>query len=133
MGLKLVVIVLDRKVMDSSVEEIILPTTTGQIGILPSHANLITALELGVFRFREGNKWKALVTTPGTATVRDDVVEVLVSRVEEVQKQDREKDQALFDKNTAALASVQTNQEFKKVVGELKLATVRLLAQEFID
>ena len=48
--LNLRVIAPDRTVWDASVEEIILPSSTGQLGILTNHAPLLTALDVGVMR-----------------------------------------------------------------------------------
>ena len=46
MALSVKVITPDKTVWDDSVEEIVLPSTTGQLGILSGHAPLLTALEV---------------------------------------------------------------------------------------
>ena len=38
----------DKTVWDATAEEVILPSTTGQLGILTGHAPLLTALDTAV-------------------------------------------------------------------------------------
>ena len=47
MSLNVRVISPDRVVWDAMVEELILPSSTGQLGILVDHAPLLTALDIG--------------------------------------------------------------------------------------
>ena len=60
MSLTLRVLAPDQSVFDGNADEVILPSTTGQLGILPGHVSLLTALDFGVLRVREGNGWKAI-------------------------------------------------------------------------
>ncbi len=48
MTLTVRVIAPDRTVWDENADEVILPSTTGQVGILTGHAPLLTALDTGV-------------------------------------------------------------------------------------
>mgnify|MGYP005664987219 CR=1 FL=1 len=48
MTLNVRVIAPDEKIWDSEAQEIILPSTTGQLGILGGHAPLLTALDLSL-------------------------------------------------------------------------------------
>ena len=52
MALHISIIAPDRTVWDSNAEEVILPSSTGQLGILRGHAPLLTALDIGVMRVR---------------------------------------------------------------------------------
>ena len=52
MSLTLRVLAPDQSVFDGTAEEVILPSTTGLIGILPGHISLVTALDIGVMRVR---------------------------------------------------------------------------------
>ena len=53
MSLTVRVVAPDKTVWDSEAEEVILPSTTGQLGILGGLAPLLTALDVGVMRVRE--------------------------------------------------------------------------------
>ena len=82
MSLNLKVITPDSIVWEDRVEEIILPSTTGQLGILTNHAPLITALEIGVMRVRPAKEWKAISLMGGFAEVENNVIKVLVNGAE---------------------------------------------------
>jgi F-type H+-transporting ATPase subunit epsilon len=82
MVLNLKVITPDKTVWDDSIEEVVLPSTTGQLGILSGHAPLITALEIGVMRVRPGKDWKAIALSGGFAEVDRDEIKVLVNGAE---------------------------------------------------
>ena len=65
MSLTLRVLAPDQSVFDGNADEVILPSTTGQLGILPGHVSLLTAIDIGVLRVREGNGWKAIALQGG--------------------------------------------------------------------
>ena len=52
MTLQFCIITPDRIFLDAQAEEMILPTNTGQMGVLTGHAPLITALDIGVLLYR---------------------------------------------------------------------------------
>ena len=56
MSLTLRVLAPDQSVFDGSADEVILPSTTGQVGILPGHVSLLAALDVGVLRVRASPK-----------------------------------------------------------------------------
>ncbi|AFY40155.1 ATP synthase F1 subcomplex epsilon subunit [[Leptolyngbya] sp. PCC 7376] len=78
MALKVRVITPDQTVLDDSVEEVILPSSSGLVGILSGHAPLLTALETGVLRVRI-NGWENIAITDGFAEVEENEVKVLVN------------------------------------------------------
>jgi F-type H+-transporting ATPase subunit epsilon len=82
MSFTLRVIAPDQSVFDGSADEVILPSTTGQLGVLTGHVSIITALDSGVLRVREGNSWKAIALSGGFAEVDADEVTVLVNTAE---------------------------------------------------
>ena len=82
MSLTLRVLAPDQSVFDGPADEVILPSTTGQLGILPGHVSLLTALDYGVLRVRENNDWKAIALQGGFAEIEADEVTVLVNTAE---------------------------------------------------
>jgi len=82
MSLTLRVLAPDQSVFDGSADEVILPSTTGQLGILTGHVSMLTALDSGVLRLREGNSWKAIALSGGFAEVEANEVTVLVNAAE---------------------------------------------------
>ena len=82
MSLNVRVITPDKVVWDNDVQEMILPSTSGQLGILPGHAPLTTALSSGVMRIRVDREWKNIALMGGFALVEDNEVKILVNAAE---------------------------------------------------
>ena len=82
MTLQVRVITPDKIVWNDAVKEVILPSTSGQLGILSGHAPLLTAIDIGVMRVRPDKDWKNLVVMGGFAEVEHDVLKVLVNSAE---------------------------------------------------
>lgn len=82
MALTVRVIAPDKTVWDSEAEEVILPSTTGQLGILGGHAPLLTALDVGVMRVRAEKEWVPIALMGGFAEVESDEVTILVNGAE---------------------------------------------------
>jgi F-type H+-transporting ATPase subunit epsilon len=74
----------DKTVWDAVAEEVVLPSTTGQLGILSGHAPLLTALDIGVMRVRASktDNWQAIALLGGFAEVEEDEVTILVNGAE---------------------------------------------------
>ena len=82
MSLTLRVLAPDQSVFDGSADEVILPSTTGQVGILPVHVTMLAALDTGVMRLRDANGWSTIALMGGFAEVEADEVTVLVNAAE---------------------------------------------------
>lgn len=67
----------ESELVDRDVREVTAEGAFGQIGILPDHAALVTALEPGVLAYREDARVVRLQLGGGFAEVRDNVVTVL--------------------------------------------------------
>mgnify|MGYP001248269900 CR=1 FL=1 len=75
MALHISIIAPDRTVWDANAEEVILPSSTGQIGILTGHAPLLTALDIGVMRLKSDEGWTSIVIMEGFAEVEENKVQ----------------------------------------------------------
>lgn len=82
MALVVRVVAPDKTVWDAEAEEVVLPSTTGQLGILSGHAPLLTALDIGVLRVRAEKNWVAIALMGGFAEVENNEVTVLVNGAE---------------------------------------------------
>ena len=67
----------EQALVDRDVQEVTAEGALGQIGVLPDHAALVTALEPGVLSYREGAAVSRLQLGGGFAEVRDNVMTVL--------------------------------------------------------
>jgi F-type H+-transporting ATPase subunit epsilon len=82
MTLNLRVLAPDQSVYDGPVDEVILPSSTGQLGVLTGHVSMLTALDSGVLRLREGSSWQSIALLGGFAEVEANEVTVLVNGAE---------------------------------------------------
>ena len=82
MSLQVCIMTPDRIFWNDQAEEIILPTNTGQMGVLANHAPLITALDIGVMLIRTKKNWTSLALMGGFALVKQNQITVLVNEAE---------------------------------------------------
>lgn len=68
----------EKTVFDDEVDQVSLPTTRGQITILPHHIALVTSIEPGELIFKKHTKEITLASGFGFAQVTEDNVKVLV-------------------------------------------------------
>jgi F-type H+-transporting ATPase subunit epsilon len=130
MSLTLRVLAPDQSVFDGTADEVILPSTTGQLGILPGHVSLLTALDFGVLRVREGNGWKAIALQGGFAEVDADEVTVLVNAAELGSTINAEAASKELDAATAALAKFEGQpSSTDKIKAQQELARARARMQ----
>lgn len=110
MTLKVRVIAPDKTVWDSTAQEIILPSTTGQLGILSGHAPLLTALDTGVMRVRPDKNWVAIALMGGFAEVENNEVTILVNGAERSDSIDLEKARTAYNQAQERFNQVQNSE-----------------------
>jgi F-type H+-transporting ATPase subunit epsilon len=130
MALTVRVIAPDKTVWDSDAEEVILPSTTGQLGILPGHAPLLTALDTGVMRVRANKDWVAIALMGGFAEVEANEVTILVNAAERGDTIDREAARTAYSEAEARLNKVDASNRQQQIQATqaLKRARARLQA-----
>lgn len=129
MTLTVKVISPDHTILDTVAEEVILPSSTGQLGILTGHAPLISALETGVLRFRKDKAWAAVALTGGFAEVEENEVTVLVRNGELGSEINPEEARQELAKAEQDLANIKPEDKQGKIQAEQNLRTARARAQ----
>ena len=128
MSLHVSIIAPDRNVWDANAEEVILPSSTGQLGILKGHAPLLTALDIGVMRVRVEKDWIPIVLMGGFAEVENDELTILVNGAEEGAKIDKEEAQKTLEEVTARFNNAETPKDKIEATQNLRKARARLQA-----
>ena len=123
MALTLRVLAPDKSVFDAKVEEVILPSTTGLVGILPGHISMVTAIDIGVLRVRNNGNWDSIALMGGFAEVESDDVTVLVNGAELGNKIDSASAEKDFEYATT---------QFNQLEGKAN-STEKLKAQESLN
>ncbi len=130
MTLTLRVLAPDQSVFDGTADEVILPGTTGQLGILTGHVSMLTALDSGVLRVREGGNWQSIALMGGFAEVVANEVTVLVNGAELGSSIDATAAQSDFEAAQQAAAALEgSDPSPEKVKAQQALARARARLQ----
>nr|YP_009314533.1 ATP synthase CF1 subunit epsilon [Liagoropsis maxima]SCW22787.1 ATP synthase CF1 subunit epsilon [Liagoropsis maxima] len=128
MTLHIRVIAPDRTVWDASAEEVILPSSTGQLGILTGHIPLLTALDIGVMRVRIEKEWIPIVLLGGFAEVDNNQITILVNGAEEAADIDPEMAQRSLEEASSLFAEAASSKEKIEATQNIRKARARLQA-----
>jgi F-type H+-transporting ATPase subunit epsilon len=79
-SINLTIVTRERKIIDTTADEVVLPASDGEIGVLPGHTPLLTTLKIGELRYRTGGAVHRIVLSWGFAEVLPDRVIVLAER-----------------------------------------------------
>ena len=107
MTLTLRVLAPDQSVYDDTAEEIILPSTTGLLGVLPGHISMVTAIDFGVLRVLKNGNWDSIALSGGFAEVESDEITVLVNKAEMGKNIDSAKAEAELEQAKNQLSQTQ--------------------------
>nr|YP_010728668.1 ATP synthase CF1 epsilon subunit [Phymatolithon calcareum]WEA76758.1 ATP synthase CF1 epsilon subunit [Phymatolithon calcareum] len=133
MTLKIRVIAPDRTVWNADAEEVILPSSTGQLGILTGHIPLLTALDIGVMRVRIEKDWIPIVLLGGFAEVEDNIITILVNGAEEASEINIETAKSNLEAAILMLAEAETNKEKIEATQKIRKARARVQAVTVIN
>nr|YP_009406641.1 ATP synthase CF1 epsilon subunit [Sclerotheca viridiflora]ASA39162.1 ATP synthase CF1 epsilon subunit [Sclerotheca viridiflora] len=97
MTLNLCVLTPNRIILNSEVKEIILSTDSGQIGVLPNHAPIATAVDIGILRIRLNDQWLRVALMGGFARIGNNEITVLVNDAEKSSDIDPEEAQQTLE------------------------------------
>eukprot|EP00408_Alexandrium_pacificum_P027523 CAMPEP_0171195064 /NCGR_PEP_ID=MMETSP0790-20130122/21208_1 /TAXON_ID=2925 /ORGANISM="Alexandrium catenella, Strain OF101" /LENGTH=196 /DNA_ID=CAMNT_0011660273 /DNA_START=59 /DNA_END=646 /DNA_ORIENTATION=- len=114
-----------------AVSEVVLPSASGQLGVLANHAPMMTALDIGVLRFKQGGKWRPLVVMGGFASVDSNQLSILVNDFEQVDDIDLEGAKRDMEAATAALEKAESKKEKLDATQSVKKAAARVQAAMF--
>lgn len=85
MPIKLEIVTPEEKVYSESVDSVVLPTTSGEVGILPGHIPLITEISAGELAITKAGVVDLLAVDNGFAEVFGDTVSVLTEAAVDIE------------------------------------------------
>ena len=106
--INLTIVTRERKIIDVEVDEVVMPASDGEIGVLPGHTPLLTTLKIGQLRYRIGTTFHRLVISWGFAEVLPDRVIVMAETArlpEEVDAAAAEEERRQAEREIADLSS----------------------------
>jgi len=111
--LKVEIITAERVVLQDEVDMVVAPGTEGELGILPHHVPLLTALQVGELRLKKGQEEISLAVTGGFLEVQPDRVIVLADAAERAEE---------IDIARAEMAKRSAEERLSKRVSDVDLA-----------
>lgn len=121
-----------KSVYKDDVDEVVAPTSTGQITILPNHVGLLTKIEPGELIVKKNNSIQSIAITGGFLEIGKNKLTILADyavRAEdiEVAKVEKAKERAekLLEEKTAVEDFAKLEGELRKTIIELKVARKR--------
>jgi F-type H+-transporting ATPase subunit epsilon len=121
--IRLTIVTRERKIVETDVDEVELPASDGEIGILPGHTPLLASLRIGQMRYRSGTTVNRLVLSWGFAEVLPDRVIVMAETArlpQEVDAAAAEEERRQAERELADLSS--HDPEFARVEARLEEA-----------
>jgi F-type H+-transporting ATPase subunit epsilon len=120
MALTLEIVTPEARVYSNTVDSVVVPTLTGEIGILPGHIPLLTQVVSGELRLMKDGKENILVVGKGFAQIESDKVSILAEHAITEEKIDEQAvEQALKRAQTELTASAHLDPSEQEVLHEL--------------
>ncbi len=123
--LHLEIVTPSRRVVEVEVDEVRLPGVLGEMGVLPGHIPLLTALAAGPLTYFEGSKSTRYAVRGGFAEVLPDRVTVLASVAESVADIDVEAARSSLETAQDKLKSA-TAEELDELTTAIRLAETEI-------
>jgi F-type H+-transporting ATPase subunit epsilon len=127
--LKLDIVTPEKKVVDTEADSVTIPTASGEAGILPSHAPLISALKPGVLTYTARGTTEKIAIAGGFVEVTHDRVSVMADAAEAAADIDAAAARLERDEAEKALAATINHpiEESDALREQLESANARLL------
>jgi F-type H+-transporting ATPase subunit epsilon len=127
-AIELIVVTPQRQLLREKVASVQLPGASGELGILPGHAPLITELGNGELSYRasSGGEPVALAVLSGFAEVLPDRVTVLAETAERPEEIDVERAKKALERAEKRLASSDANVDWDRATVALQRALIRI-------
>jgi F-type H+-transporting ATPase subunit epsilon len=127
MALRLSIMTPERRVYSEDVDMVIAPGVEGQLGILPHHAPLLTALTPGELRVKRGDEEESFAISGGFMEVQHDQVTILANTAEHAEEIDLERAEAARRRAEERVRSrTQENVDFARAEAALRRAMTRI-------
>ncbi|MSQ11235.1 MAG: F0F1 ATP synthase subunit epsilon [Dehalococcoidia bacterium] len=124
--MKLEIVTAERPLLTDEVELVVAPGTEGELGILPHHAPLLTALAPGELRIRKGGQEQFIAISGGFMEVFGNKVTILADAAERAEEIDEERAQAAMRRARERLVGRTQEIDLQRALGSLRRAEIRV-------
>jgi F-type H+-transporting ATPase subunit epsilon len=131
--MKVCIMAPDRVFLEMDVDEVVLPTITGLMGVLENHTPLVTGLEMGVMLIREDREWSAVALLGGFAFVQQESTTILVNEAEFPKNIDADEAKSIYDEAQANLKKATKKKDILLAGLQFKRARARYQATQVLQ
>lgn len=129
--LMLEIVTPDRLTFSDKVEEVTIPGSEGEFGVLRGHAALLSSIQIGELSFTKDNKKTYYAVNTGYAEVLASKVTVLVESAERSDFIDRDEARKAKEQLEAQLAKMaKEDPDYEKIRARLTMEEIRLKVSE---
>ncbi|MDI3310768.1 MAG: F0F1 ATP synthase subunit epsilon [Thermoanaerobacterium sp.] len=115
-----------RKFYDGDVEEIIVTTSGGEVGVQKGHIPMTVALGIGTLKIKNDNEWKEASISNGFMEVKHDNVVILTNAAEWPEEIDIKRAEAAKERAEERLRQKKSQKEYLLAKAALRRALVRM-------
>jgi F-type H+-transporting ATPase subunit epsilon len=126
--MKLKIITHERIVFEGEVDEIVIQTKTGQMGILKDRLPVTSVLDIGVTKVKQGESYRYFATMGGVFQFKDNVATILTDICEDGKDIDITRANAAKNRAEARLADNAAKINIQRAQAALARALARLKA-----
>ncbi|MEX2431654.1 MAG: F0F1 ATP synthase subunit epsilon [Dehalococcoidia bacterium] len=124
--LHLEIITADRVLFEGPVDVVVAPGAEGQMAVLPHHAAVMTSLDPGELRYRNGQEEAYVAISGGFMDVRGDHVVVLADSAERAEEIDEARAQEAVRRAQERIAAHGADVDVERALQALHRAQVRV-------
>ena len=124
--LHLKIVTPERLSLEEEVDQVNLPTTIGEIGILPHHENLMAKIIPGELRIKKGSKEEVLAVGEGFMQVMDNTLTVMTDLAVEEGDIDEKKVEEAKKRAEQALEQKLSDEEYAETLAILEKSLAQL-------
>ena len=130
MNIRCEIVSQDRMVFEGDVDIVVLPGESGEMGILPKHAPLLSTLKFGILKVRVKDVEEVFAVSGGVVEVQPDIVTVLADAAENVEEIDIERAMKARENAEERLKTITTSDtdRYLRISAALKRSNLRLQA-----
>ena len=118
----------DRLVFEGDADIVVVPGALGEMGILPGHAPLLSALEMGVIQVKKDQIEQVFTVTGGFIEVQPDIVTIMADAAENVEEIDEDRARQAMERAQKLLDeySEEDTENYLRIQAALRRSSLRL-------
>ena len=124
--MRLDIVTAERNVYSEDVDILVAPGIDGELGILPSHAPLMTALMAGEIRIVKDDDESFLAVSGGFLEVNNNVVTILADTAEQVEEIDVERAEEAIKQAQERISSGNADIDLERATQALRRSQARV-------